>query len=896
MLPIRPLTWRVALLWLSCTGPLGAAPATEAPATSPAVRDVPLEGSAPLADAREADADFGQPAANQTRTELNLLGEVDTDSGEGRRNENVQITLVDNNVQKELNIRMGTTAMIVEEFDASQGYFGSEFGNTPKGQVHLKPLARRDFHGSIYESHGNSVFAARSFFQVGSVQPARTNEYGVSMLAPLPSESALSIDLSQQRRRGNVNGNVLIPLPAERTPLATDPLLRARIAEILDSYPNEAPNRPDINQRAHNTNAPQSINNDFAGARLDLSPDDMTRLVLDYRFRKQKVDAFQLVKGQNPDTTTGSHDARLTWARDISAETTGVLSARFRRMTSLIVQDETALGPLVWMQRQLQTLGGTSSIPYDRAQNFYRYAGSVATRIGNHLLTGGVDVTREHLNGVESSGHIGMIMFGADFGRDMITNVRLGTPTRITRSVGNPHRGFRRWRMQHFAGDTWTARPNLKLSFGLRYEPLTRPVEVNGLSEVPYRCDCNNLAPSFGFAYRAPVGVLRAAYGLQYGEIFAATYSQERFNPPGNIRVNAVAPDLLNPFEGLTVDAANRNVRSAIIQISPDLSSPYSHQYNFSWEVANPTGVYSQIGYVGSRSHRLLAGWVFNRARDVEGIARTTKTVNERRPDQRYYDVRRILNGSRGYFDAAKATLGVRNFRGINLDFSYWLSKAIDLGAHYASNASTRDAFAGRSQTEFDVHGDVKSLSSFDQSHAALARVAYRTPSLSASTRAWNSAFGGWELHSVILLKTGTPFMVYAGSDGPGIGNVDGSVGDRPQLLEPSVLGRSINHPDTSRQSMPRSAFGFVPANRASGNLGRNVLRKDGVQNINLSMSRSWKVAGESTLTFRAESINLFNTPQFAEPGNDLTGENFAQITNTLNDGRTFNLVMRLTF
>ena len=891
-------TLRLAVLLGAVTGLAGASPdgsdaaTAEAGAKSSALPAVAGAGSDLQTDGIEDDSE----AASAARMELNLLGEVDTESGESRRNENVQLTLVDNNVQKEINIRMGTTATIVREFDPSEGHFGSEFGNAARRQIHLKPPAGRSFHGSVYETHGNSVFSARSFFQVGRVQPARTNDYGASLLLPLPALSSLSVDLSQQRKRGNVNGNVLIPLPDERTPLATDPALRAAVSQILDSYPFEAPNRPDINPRAHNTNAPQSINNDVAGGRLDLPLGTPDRIALDYRFRRQAVDAFQLVQGQNPNTTTGSHDARMTWTRDLSAETTGNLSAGFRRMTSLIVQDETAFGPLVWLMRQLETLGGTSSIPYDRAQNFYRYAGSITTRKGNHQLSAGFSAVREHLNGIESSGHTGMIMFSADFGRDMITNVRLGTPSRITQALGTPHRGFRRWRMQHFVGDTWTVRRDLTLNFGIRFEPTTRPVEVNGLSDLPYRCDCNNFAPSFGFAYRTPLGVLRGAYGLHYGEIFAATYSQERFNPPGNIRVNAVAPDLLDPFASLKVDAADPNVRSTILRISPDLVAPYSHQYNFSWEVASSRGFYTQLGYLGSRSHRLLAGWMFNRARQVEGIERTTRTVNRRRPDQRYYDVRRILNGSRAYYDAAKATFGIRDFGGLTLDFSYWLSKALDLGAHYASNASTRDAFAGRSQTEFEVHRDVKALSDFDQPHAAMVRAAYRTPSIGPTNGAWNRAFGGWELDSVILLKAGTPFILYAGSDGPGLGNVDGVVGDRPVLLDPSVLGRSINHPDTSRQRLPRSAFDFIPLHRNSGNLGRNVFRKDGIQNVNFSVSRSWKIASESTLTLRSESINLLNTPQFAYPGNDLTGANFGQITNTLNDGRTFNLMLRLTF
>ena len=858
-------------------------------------RSEPAEGEAG-AQAAGAPQEEGGNADRSERTELNLLGEVDTEGGESRRNENVQLTLVDNNVQKEINIRMGTTATVVREFDAAQGYFGTEFGNPPAREIHLRTASGTGVHGSIYESHGNSAFAARSFFQVGGVQPARKNDYGAQVQVPLRTGTSLSFDASQQRDRGNVNGNVLIPLPEERVPLATEPRLRALVSRILSSYPDEPPNRPDINPRAHNTNAPQEIDNDMLGGRLERQLGAAGRVLGDYRFRKQKVDAFQLVQGQNPNTTTGSHDGRLTWNFSGAPARTTNLSARFRRVTTLIVQDDTAFGPVIWLGRQLQTIGGTSSIPYDRVQNFFSYTGSTAARKGNHGLTAGFSVVREQLNGIESSGHVGLIIFNSDFGRDMITNVRMGTPSRLSQSIGTPHRGFRRWRMQYFLGDTWNASRNLTLNFGLRWEPTTSPVEVNGLSKLPFDCDCNNFAPRFGFAYRSGLGVLRGAYGTHFGEIFAATYTQERFNPPGNIRLSIVAPDLVDPLAGFSADTLDPNARSTIIQIDPDLVAPYSHHYNLSWMVGSATGLYGELGYVGSRSHRLLAGWSLNRARDIRGIARTTRTVNRRRPDQRYFDVRRILNGSRAYFDAAKATVGIRQQRGLTADFSYWISKAIDLGAHYASNASTRDAYSGRSQTEFEVHKDVKSLSNFDQPHAALSRLTYRTPPLRFANGRWSGALGGWELSSILLFKTGTPFILYTGSDAPGFGNIDGAVGDRPNLLDPSILGRRIDHPDTSKLLLPRSAFRFVGPDDASGNLGRNVFRKDGIQNVNFSVSKSWKIAGDSTLSFRAESINLTNTPQFANPGNELTGENFGQITNTLNDGRTFNLSMRLTF
>jgi hypothetical protein len=129
-----------------------------------------------------------------------------------------------------------------------------------------------------------------------------------------------------------------------------------------------------------------------------------------------------------------------------------------------------------------------------------------------------------------------------------------------------------------------------------------------------------------------------------------------------------------------------------------------------------------------------------------------------------------------------------------------------------------------------------------------------------------------------------------------GYGNVDGAVGDRPNLLDPAILGRTIGNPDTASQMLPRSAFAYIHPTDARGNLGHNVFRKGGVRNVNAFLARTWKVSGETSLTFRAESINFLNTPQFAAPGNELASSNFGQITNTLNDGRTFQVSLRFRF
>ena len=818
------------------------------------------------------------PATSNDRTTLNLLGEVDRESGESRRNENVRLTLIDNNVLKELNQRMGTTATIVKEFSVEQNFFGKEFGGNPSQPLHLPRSRVSGVHGEINWGHNNSLISARSFFQVGEVQPARSNDYGFTFGSRLGKNTNLTLTGSQRKLRGQVNGNVLVPAADERTPLTSDAATLAIVEAILGAYP--VPNRTD-NPRALNTNAPQNIDNDRLGAVLDHAWNE-DRISASYNLTLQNVEAFQLVGGQNPDTTTKSHRARLTWSRGWTATTTTDFSAGYDRIGSLIVPEETSLGPFFVFGRILESIGPSSNFPIDRAQNMFRYAGRL----------------RRQVNGFESNNHRGTFQFGRDFGRDPLINLAMGTPSSYRFAIGNAHRGFRNWDMQFFVGDDWKVSGNLTLNLGLRYRPVTAATEVRGLSGIPYDCDCNNLAPRFGFAYRLSDswGVIRGAYGIQYGEIFPATFMQSRFNPPEILSIDIRAPDLANPLAGFDESDLSPGARSNIRVLDPELASPYSHQYNFSWELRAFNDWNVELGYVGSRSHKLLAAWYLNRARQVEGVPRLSENVNERRPDQRFFEVLRILNGSRGYFDAAKVTLRIPRWAGLTVDASYWFSKAIDLGSDYTNTAWGRDARRSRAPGEFDVHGQMRGLSNFDQPHAMLWRLNYETPTLSGQHSVLRKIFGRWQFSSIVLLKSGTPFSLRAGSDSPGVGNVDGASGDRPNVIDPSVLGRTIDHPDTSVARLPASAFSFMLPTDAAGNLGRNTFRKDGVWNVNAGFSRRFVLGGDRSVLFRVESLNFLNHPQFSEPGRSLSENNFAQITNTLNDGRAFKFTLQLRF
>lgn len=827
------------------------------------------------------------------RVELNLLGKTDAASGESRRNENIQFNLVDNNALKELNIRLGTTATIIQEFLPVNNYFSAEFGNSPKASLSaLKPLDR-GFHGRLHESHLNSVFSARSFFQVGDVKPARENDYGFNVGLGLWKGAKLFVDAGQVKIRGQVNGNVLTLRPEERTPLTTDPATRAIVARYLAAYPLESPNRTDINVRALNTNAPQVVDNAQSNLRLDQSLNAKNTLALQYQFTSQAVDAFQFVAGQNPDTDTKSHLAKIALTHNWNAKTIGVFSISYDRLTTRLSPEPNAVGAYVTTSG-LTGLGPDGTIPLDRAQNQIRGAFQIRRTEGSHQLTMGAAIIRRQINGYETDVHRGFFSFTNDFGFDAITNLREGRASQHIRSIGDVYRHFRQSEYQLFAGDSWRATPRLTINYGLRWQPVTKPIEINRLNEIPYDSDWNNFAPTLGFAWRLKknLGVVRASYGTHFGEIYFVTYQQIRFSPPGNNKVVVTAPQsLLNPFEG-------KIGKPTVYALDPEMATPYSHQYNLSWEPDWSRSLRLQFGYVGSRSHKLFSMWYLNRAHPTPGIPLTTATINERRPNPEIADYRLILNGSSGYFDAARVSLILPSWHGLSIDASYWFSKAIDLGSSYNNTANENDSRKGRSQSEFDTHRDMKGLSDFDQTHAFLWRTTYAVRA-SHLNRLFDSMVSGWNLSTVVLIKTGIPFNLATGSDGPTFGNVDGNGGDRPVLLDSSILGRTIADPDTSKQLLPRQAFRFlrpdeIVAAQEQGTLGRNVFRKGPIRNVNASLSRSWGFKRDLRLTFRAESVNLFNTPQFAEPGFELANPNFAAITNTLNEGRTFRFALQL--
>jgi hypothetical protein len=808
------------------------------------------------------------------------------------RNENVAVNRIDNNAIREANNRSGATTTVISEPRVESVYFAGEFGRPATGTYALAAPAKLDgWHGEAFEFHQNSVFNSRTFFQVGSVQPARRNNYGGRVSGNLGADTALTLNASQRAIRGMVNGNVLVPLANEKTPLATDPAVRALVSRWLAAYPNELPNRPDFDPRALNRNAPQRIDEIDATARLDRDLHRLGRLSASHQINRSHVDAFQLVAGQNPINDIHSHRSQLTWRVSPGPSTDIAIAAAFQRTRAALVPEPNAVGPQVRMGYQVEELGPDAEFPVNRAQNTFRYGGAATQRHGDHTLTWGADALRTQVNGIETSYARGQFNFTNNFGRTGYQNLLMGTPSAYYVTIGEMARGYRTWAANLFFADQWKVAPALQLYFGLRYNLVTAPTEVNGLDTAPYGCDCNNFAPRFSLAWQAPAAwTVRASYAASFGEIQPVTFGQLRYNPPRARTLQIQNPDVLSPLRGIDL----RNGRTSPNWLSPELISPYAHQYNLTLE-RKVHGALARFGYVSSRSFKLLNGYTVNRAQPRADIPLSLDTVDRRRADSRYYDVRNVINAGIGYFDAAQASIDLPARRGLQGSVSYTFSKAIDQGADFTTTAANRDVNRSRAQSEFYQLEDKKSLSNFDSPHTLLASYTWDLPKARGGGLA-RMLLNDWQVSGVSMLKTGTPLTLFVGSDAPGFGNVDGGPSDRPTILDPTLLGRTIPHPDLAPQLMRRDRFAYIRPGEARGNIGRNTLRKARIANWNAAATKQWVVGGhrEWRAQFRAEVYNLTNTPQFDEPQRNLTSPSFGKITNTLNDGRVFQLAIRL--
>jgi len=211
-----------------------------------------------------------------------------------------------------------------------------------------------------------------------------------------------------------------------------------------------------------------------------------------------------------------------------------------------------------------------------------------------------------------------------------------------------------------------------------------------------------------------------------------------------------------------------------------------------------------------------------------------------------------------------------RYSNGLSFLASYAWGKSIDDAAGTPYNVVPSRS-AAENPHDFSLE---RGLSGFDIRQRFVFSPVYELPlgpgrKYLASNRYAGWVVGGWELSGILSLQTGRPFTVLVSTDNA---NVLGSV-DRP-----NVIGDANNGAKTVQQWFNVNAFQLAPAG-TFGNEGRNNVIGPGLKNLDVSLSRVFRVTERLSVQFRAESFNVVNHPNFDQPQQTFGVAGFGSIT-----------------
>ncbi len=228
---------------------------------------------------------------------------------------------------------------------------------------------------------------------------------------------------------------------------------------------------------------------------------------------------------------------------------------------------------------------------------------SVTVQRGSHSLKAGFDTSYVPYTDASAVNLNGEFFFHTDQPFNPANTSNLTNPYEFTQNAVPLIYYLPSTQLSFFAEDSWKARPNLTLNYGLRWDrqygspfldtytpnTTTEPV-IPGEGNPHTRGDRNNFGPRLGASwdpFKNSKDVIRAGYGIYYNFIQTELSEAEKLNfiacpititPPTGGTVGYP-----NPYGGQSVTSYCSSKPSNVTILSPGLSNPYQHQFSLGY-------------------------------------------------------------------------------------------------------------------------------------------------------------------------------------------------------------------------------------------------------------------------------------------------------------------------
>ena len=491
-----------------------------------------------------------------------------------------------------------------------------------------------------------------------------------------------------------------------------------------------------------------------------------------------------------------------------------------------------------------------------------------------------------------------------------------------------------------FAEDSWKARKNLTINFGVRWDDFGNPYSRSPLTvfgnfykgsgstiqeqiangsvhQTTHALDhsiTDIFSPRFGLSWDIAGNsqwVLHGGSGIFHNwPTMANVQEQYRGNPPGPIAPTFYAGTAHAPVWGLgttntppfgytypTLAASPLNSQGGITGlqfgiggIDPDLKTPVTYIYSAQLEHPLTRAFVASVGYSGSRAERQLSGGgqVYNVSYGVDinsypgDLIDNHQTVPTRL-NQSFGSISYTQNDRRSSFDAFIADLRGR-FAGTGfIDVSYTRSASKDDTQVYPTWTNPGQYFGP---------------SIWDAPNRLSLTANYQVHGLNSGQGFVGRATGGWGVSGTVVSQSGYPFTVAnynpftpvcatmpCAPNAPWIGNSGGDY---------NADGDNYDYPNVSSYSIPNSRKDWLKgvfAGNASqvtsptfGNGAEGSEKYDGFRGpsffeTNATVLKDTKIRESLNFQFRVDFFNLFHNTNLQNPDVNMTDGNFGRST-----------------
>lgn len=446
-----------------------------------------------------------------------------------------------------------------------------------------------------------------------------------------------------------------------------------------------------------------------------------------------------------------------------------------------------------------------------------------------------------------------------------------------------------------YAQDDIKLTPTLTVNVGARYDIMPYPREMHnrlsnfdpatgamllaGINVDPHlvQTDYHDAAPRVGLAW-SPGGstVLRAGYGIGFVDPLGGegALNSNEFNLPfyyvSNFTQFPFTRQTTTLSKGLPAlaipspSAPTGNQR----YIDPLERNAYSQTWSLGVQRALGRTLMAEIDYVGTSGTGLLTAANINAA-----LPGSTNPVGRQPYGPALGEIRELSDSAHSIYHGLQSKLEQRFSRGLYFVASYTWSKAID----NQSNGTDNVVASGQYPQDPRNSSLDRGLSSFDVAQRFAGSFVWELP-LGRGRYGSNlpgpvsSLIGGWQVSGIFTAQSGSPFSVMMAC-----ADVNAQGNDcRPDRIASGALPGGSQ---SIAEWFNRAAFA-IPSAPAYGNAGRNILPGPGLQNLDFSLSRSfrWDDNEARRLQIRGEFFNSLNHTNFGLPVNSFDSPAFASI------------------